>query len=320
MKYVFGPVPSRRLGKSLGIDPIPLKTCNWNCIYCQLGRTTPFTTERGNYAPRQAIPDEVELALGNLHPGETDWITFVGSGEPTLHIDLGWMIRQVKARSNLPVAVITNGSLLYLPEVREELAAADAILPTLDAGNALLYRRINRAAPPLTFEQLIEGLILFRRMYTGKLWIETMLLRGLNDDEKTLQEISLVMERIQPDRIHITLPIRPPAEAGVCPADESGLQRAGKFLGKVAQVSIPTAAEAQAVRLGELVEIIPSIVTRHPMRESELVVLLNRWTPDEVRAAIQALADQNCISTKQLNDQVYWCVSPGHHGGKKETK
>ena len=130
MKYVFGPVPSRRLGKSLGIDPIPLKTCNWNCVYCQLGRTRPLTNTRREYIPSQDILTEIQQALVEYQPGEIDWITFVGSGEPTLHSELGWLIQHVKKLTDLPVAVITNGALLYLPKVRTELTAADAVLPT----------------------------------------------------------------------------------------------------------------------------------------------------------------------------------------------
>lgn len=121
MKYVFGPVPSRRLGQSLGVDPIPFKTCNWNCVYCQLGRTTPLINVRRNYVPREEIVAQVKTALEAHQPGEIDWVTFVGSGEPTLQASLGWMIRQVKALTTIPVAVITNGSLLYQPDVREDI-------------------------------------------------------------------------------------------------------------------------------------------------------------------------------------------------------
>jgi wyosine [tRNA(Phe)-imidazoG37] synthetase (radical SAM superfamily) len=136
MKYVFGPVPSRRLGQSLGIDTIPLKTCNWNCVYCQLGRTRPLTNRRKDYFPVQEIISDVRQALSAHQPGEIDWVTFVGSGEPLLHTHMGHLVRQVNALTDLPIAVITNGSLLYLPEVRRELSAADAVLPTLDAGSA----------------------------------------------------------------------------------------------------------------------------------------------------------------------------------------
>lgn len=136
LKYVYGPVPSRRLGQSLGIDTIPLKTCNWNCVYCQLGRTQPLVNERKGYYPSEEILAEVREALEAHKPGEIDWVTFVGSGEPLLHARIGRLIQQVKGMTELPVAVITNGSLLYLLEVRQELVSADAVLPTLDAGTA----------------------------------------------------------------------------------------------------------------------------------------------------------------------------------------
>ncbi|HRE29884.1 MAG TPA: radical SAM protein, partial [Anaerolineales bacterium] len=129
MQYVYGPIPSRRLGQSLGIDLIPLKTCNWNCVYCQLGRSVPLTNERKEYAPRAEVLAEARAALAAHPAGAIDWVSFVGSGEPTLHSGIGWLIREVQAGTDRPVAVITNGSLLHLPEVRRDLATADAVLP-----------------------------------------------------------------------------------------------------------------------------------------------------------------------------------------------
>ena len=227
MKFVFGPVPSRRLGQSLGIDPVPLKTCNWNCVYCQLGRTIPLKNERREFFPREDILAEVEQALASHAPGEIDWVTFVGSGETTLHAGIGWLIRQVKLLTHLPVAVITNGSLLYLPEMRCELSPADAVLPSLDAGNARLYRKINRPHPEISFKRLVNGLIAFRKEYQGKLWVEVMLVRGLNDTEAAaLREIATILKSIQPDEVHILQPDRPPVETWVQPPDEEGLLRA----------------------------------------------------------------------------------------------
>ncbi len=161
MKYVFGPVPTRRLGQSLGIDPVPLKTCNWNCVYCQLGRSLPMTIEQKDFFPAEEILTEVKNALESHQPGEIDWITFVGSGETTLYTSLGWLIREVKKLTNLPVAVITNGSLLYKREIRQDLLAADAVLPSLDAGTPELYQLINRPYPTLSFESLLNGMIAF---------------------------------------------------------------------------------------------------------------------------------------------------------------
>jgi wyosine [tRNA(Phe)-imidazoG37] synthetase (radical SAM superfamily) len=316
MKYVFGPVPSRRLGQSLGIDTIPLKTCNWNCVYCQLGRSVPLTSERGEYFPRADILAEVKQELAAHQTGEIDWVTFVGSGEPTLHSGIGWLIRQVKALTNLPVAVITNGSLLYLPEVCIELSTADAILPTLDAGNTWLYRQINRAAPRFTFDRLVEGLYLFRQTYSGKLWIEIMLIQGMNDTEEALQEIAQILNHIQPDQVHITLPVRPPAEAWVRPADETGLQRAEKILGKVVHLSTPAASETRAVRMGDLAKTVLSVVTRHPMQEKELFILLSRWSAEEVRAVLEDLADRHEVQTVERGGRSFWSAAAAHYPAK----
>jgi len=301
MNYVFGPVPSRRLGFSLGIDPLPFKTCNWNCIYCQLGRTSPLTLERGEYVSRQDLIAEVSQVLTASPPGEIDWVTFVGSGEPTLHSGLGWMIRQVKALTDIPVAVITNGSLLYLPEVRDELSAADAILPTLDSGNSNLYKQINRAAPRFSLDRLVEGIDLFRRMYSGKIWIEVMLIKGMNDTSEALHEIAHLMKRLKPDGIHITLPIRPPAEVEVQPSDESGILRAKDILGEITHVSIPITIEAQAMGDGDLGERILNIVTRHPMQENELQTLLTNWSAQQIHESIEELYDHNLIKMVELD-------------------
>jgi len=313
MKYIFGPIPSRRLGKSLGIDPVPLKTCNWNCVYCQLGRSAPLTLERGEYVPRHELLAEVEQTLAAYRPGEIDWVTFVGSGEPTLHSGLGWMVRQVKALTDLPVAVITNGSLLYLPEVRDELSVADTVMPTLDAGSARLYRQINRAAPPFSFEKLAEGLYRFRQMYYGKLWIEVMLIHGLNDTPEALQELALALKAIQPDQVHITLPVRPPAEAWVRPSDMAGLRRAEAILGKVALVSVPAASEARAARTGELAETILSVVTRHPMQEDELMILFSRWSEEEVHVALDALAREHKIQALERDGRSFWGAAAANY-------
>lgn len=290
MKYVFGPVPSRRLGQSLGIDIIPLKTCNWNCVYCQLGRSVPMTNERREYFLRKTILAEVKKALADHKPGEIDWVTFVGSGEPTLHSSLGWLIRQVKDLTDLPIAVITNGSLLYLSQVREELAAADVVMPSLDAGTAVLYRKINRAHPTVTFERLVNGLIAFQQMYSGRLWVEVMLVQGMNDTETALREIAAVLHRVQPDEVHINLPTRPPAETWVRPSDEEGIMRALAILGDIAHVVHPAEGVFDLGNCDTAVEAIINIITRHPMRQDELERALSQWTPDHVRDVLTELA------------------------------
>lgn len=289
MNYVFGPVPSRRLGQSLGIDTIPLKTCNWNCIYCQLGRSMPLTNERQAYYPAAEILSQVEDTLAQHQPGEIDWLTFVGSGEPTLHSGLGELIRGVKELSDLPVAVITNGSLLYRRQVQQALLPADAVLPSLDAGSAELYRRINRPHPQTTFARLVSGLTAFRREYTGKLWIEVMLIHGLNDSEEALHKIANVLRRIQPDEVHINLPTRPPAETWVKPADEEALIRALVIFSDVAKVIHPAEGVFDLEGCGSVLEAILGIITRHPMRQDELEKALAHWAPDQIDSILAEL-------------------------------
>ncbi len=313
MSLVFGPVPSRRLGQSLGIDPIPLKTCNWNCVYCQLGRSTPLVNERKNYCAPEAILAEVQAALAAHRPGDIDWITFVGSGEPTLHASLGLLIRQVKTLTDLPVAVITNGSLLYLPEVRQELSAADAVLPTLDAGNAQLYRKINRPWPRLTFERLLDGLIAFRQMYHGKLWIEVMLVQGLNDTEDALRGIAAALQRIKPDQVHIVLPTRPPAEPWVKPPDEDGVMRTVAILGDVARVVHPAEGTFDLSGYNSVVDAIVSIITRHPMREDELARALERWTPGQVQEALEALVASGQAQVVERYGARFWSAASAQY-------
>jgi wyosine [tRNA(Phe)-imidazoG37] synthetase (radical SAM superfamily) len=313
MKYVFGPVPSRRLGQSLGIDTIPLKTCNWNCVYCQLGRTQPLTNERKEYVPRDEILSQVKEALHAHAQGEIDWVTFVGSGEPLLHSCMGYLIRQVKEITELPVAVITNGSLLYLPEVRQELLEADAILPSLDAGTSELYRKINRPHPELTFARLVEGLIDFRQEYHGRLWVEVMLVRGLNDTPQTLVDIVAVLQEIKPDEVHLNLPTRPPAETWVQPPTAESLMRAMAILGGSAEVVHPAEGSFDLSGYEDPIDAIIGIITRHPMRQEELERSLASWSPGRVS---QALAELKASGRAQIVERYgvrFWSAASAHY-------
>lgn len=312
MKYIFGPVPSRRLGKSLGIDNIPLKTCNWNCVYCQLGRSRPLINERKAYYPREEILEDVREALTTHKSGEIDWVTFVGSGEPTLDASLGWLIRQVKGITDIPVAVITNGALLYLPEVRHDMLAADAVLPSLDAGTTKLYRQINRPHPEITYERLLEGLTAFRRAYKGKLWIEVMLVRGLNDTEEALRSIANRLDQLKPDEVHINLPTRPPVEAWVQPPDEEGLMRASAILGDIARIVHPAEGTFDLSGFDNLLDAVVGIITRHPLPQEELEGTLSQWMPSRVE---QLLVDLETSGRAQVVERYgvrFWVATPSY--------
>jgi wyosine [tRNA(Phe)-imidazoG37] synthetase (radical SAM superfamily) len=312
MKYVYGPVPSRRLGQSLGIDPIPLKTCNWNCVYCQLGRTVPLVSVRKEYAPPDVILDEIQEALAAHAPGEIDWVTFVGSGEPTLHVGIGRMIREVKALTDLPVAVITNGSLLYLPQVRQALATADAVMPSLDAGKRALYLKVNRPHPEVTYERLVKGLTAFRRVYQGELWPEVMLVWGLNDTEEALSDIATILRRVRPDRVAINLPTRPPVETWVQPPDKEGLMRAVAILGDAAEVMHPIEGTFDLGDFRNVVEAVVGIITRHPMRQEELERTLAQWAPGQVSEALGELEASGEAQVVERYGARFWTAAPSH--------
>ena len=318
MNCVFGPVPSRRLGQSLGIDPIPFKTCNWSCVYCQLGRTSPRTVDRQDFYPPDDIVAAVKTALDAHRADNINWITFVGSGEPTLHASLGRIIRSVKALTEMPVAVITNGSLLHQEEVRQELAAADAVLPSLDAGSERLYRRINRPAGPFTFNRHVDGLAAFRQAYDGKLWVETMLLKGLNDTPDALTDLAAVLRRVAPDEVHIVLPTRPPGEPWVEPADRESLTRASEVLGQVARV-LPPAEQGTFDLSGydDVVDAVVGVITRHPMREQQLLQTLDRWTPGQVTHALEQLAASNRARQVTRYGQRFWASVKAHYADQQ---
>jgi wyosine [tRNA(Phe)-imidazoG37] synthetase (radical SAM superfamily) len=320
MKYVFGPVPSRRLGQSLGIDTIPLKTCNWNCVYCQLGRTRPLTNERREYVPTDVVLSQVKEALAGHKAGEIDWLTFVGSGEPALHSGLGQLIAGVKSLSDLPVAVITNGSLLYLPQVRAALKKADAVLPSLDAGSAQLYRQINRPHPETMFERLVNGLIAFRREFTGKLWIEVMLVQDLNDSEEALEEIAALLKRIRPDEVHINLPTRPPAETWVRPASEEAVLRALVKFSDIARVVHPAEGVFDLGCCDSVFEAILAIITRHPMRQEQLEKALGQLAPEKAADVVAELEASDRVQIVERLGVRFWSTDLAYYPDETRSR
>ena len=228
MKTVFGPVPSRRLGFSLGVDLVPFKTCTLDCVYCQLGRTTNLTLDRREYVPEEQVIGDISTALGK--GGRVDWITFSGSGEPTLHSRIGALIRRVKEMTSVPVAVLTNGTLLSLPQVRDDLSAADLVIPSVDAGTEEVFRILNRPHSALSLEKLIAGIAAFSASFPGRLWIEVMLVRGLNDSAGELGAIAAAMARIGPERVQLNTVVRPPAEPDALRLGPDAMEKAKSIM------------------------------------------------------------------------------------------
>lgn len=209
MSYVFGPVPSRRLGRSLGIDVVPFKTCTYDCLYCQLGLTTDKTIERREWVPLNDVLAELREKLSS----KPDYITLSGSGEPTLYSKIGELIDRIKALTDIPVAVLTNGSLLWQPAVRQDLLKADLVVPSLDADNEDMFRRVNRPHESITFDKMLQGLIDFRKEFKGQYWLEVFILAGETDSDTEVDKIIQCVEVIKPDRVQLNTVTRPPADS-----------------------------------------------------------------------------------------------------------
>lgn len=307
--YVYGPVPSRRLGYSLGVSPIPAKTCSYTCVYCQLGRTTALETDRKSYFPRQDILDEIISMARSSNP---EIVTFVGDGEPTLCKDLGWLISQAKQNLDLPVAVITNGSLLYMPDVRQDLLEADVILPTLDAGDQVTFKKINRPHHDIDFDTMLQGLIDFRKGYSGKIWLEVMLVKGMNDSEIELLKIKKAADQIEPDRIYVVVPIRPPAEDWVEPPDAETILMAQRIFQKSIPLSEREAGDFGLEEFTDARQAIIEIGSRHPLRKSQAQEIEKRLSrPGTVERMIAA----GEMDEKEYKGEIY--LLPAHFKRKR---
>lgn len=265
-KYVYGVVPSRRLGLSLGISPIPKKTCNYSCIYCQLGRTDRMTNTREMFYKAEDILKELEVFLKTNN--EFDVVTIVGEGEPTLYSGLGELIDGIHKAMDKPVAVITNGALLYLKEVKEELMKADIVLPTLDAYDEDIFKRINRPHGSLQYSQVLKGLEDFSKEFTGQLWIELMLIEGINDRKDSWQKYKKLLENIKYDKLYLNTPVRPPAEEGVNIVDNKIMKEADEMLGGIC-IDLLVSEGFKSEKEDDY-EAVLSIIKRHPMNQYEI--------------------------------------------------
>ncbi|HPR64507.1 MAG TPA: radical SAM protein [Thermoanaerobaculia bacterium] len=217
----YGPVASRRLGRSLGVDIVPYKVCTFDCIYCQLGRTTIKTIQRTVLTSVTELKTDLERQLSSSEPPDT--ITLAGSGEPTLHSGLGRIIREIKGITNIPLAVLTNGSLLWMPEVRESLMESDLVLPSLDAGNMHTFKKVNRPHTDLVFDRMVEGISTFTQDFPGEVWLEILLVAGINDDRSDVRRIADHVAWIKPARVQLNTAHRPPSESFVRPVPRKEL-------------------------------------------------------------------------------------------------
>lgn len=274
--YIFGPVPSRRLGQSLGVSPIPEKTCNYNCIYCQLGRTNKMTNKRHSFFPLKEIMNELKTYM--KEKVNFDVITIVGEGEPTLYADLGMLIDEIKTLTDKPVVVITNSALMSDEGVRDALYKADIVLPTMDAFDEESLKKINRPFGTIKFTEVLQGLIEFSHHYKGKMWVEIMLVAGFNDSDKQLAALKMQLEKLKFDRVYVNTPVRPPSESYAKKVSRETLEKANKMFSALSIENL-TAGEFFS-NDPDIIEAVLEIITRHPMKEDEIKEFIKRRNED----------------------------------------
>lgn len=274
LKHVYGPVLSRRLGRSMGIDLVPFKVCTYDCVYCQLGKTTNKTIFRQKYGPIQEILKELQEQLAVYEA--PNYVSIAGSGEPTLNSAIGEVIHEIKSLTDIPVAVFTNGALLWMPEVRDALMEADIVLPSLDAGDDHLFQYVNRPHCDISFVQMVDGIVDFTKSFSGEVWLEVLLLAGVTGVNSEVSKIAKIVERIGPARTQLNTVSRPPSEGFAFPLSVEQLcALKGFFPGKV---DIIEEKEGN----------VPMNPTFSGAREADILVLLSRrpCTSSEVASGL----------------------------------
>lgn len=299
-KYLFGPVPSRRLGISLGIDLVPKKICTLDCVYCEVGKTTQLTTERKEYVKLNKIKEELNhFFLNNPDP---DYLTLSGSGEPTLNIHTGEIIEYLKEiKPNLPIAVITNGTLLSDKSVRKELMRADVVLPSLDAISQETFNKINRPAPNLNIEEYIQGLIDFKKEFNGEIWLEIFILPGYNDSKEELIKMKELLKLIKPNLIQLNTLDRPGTIDGIRAATEEELNNIIDYLG-LENIQIISKVKNRKNILSYRKDIESTIletISRRPCTPEDLSIILGLHI-NELNKYLGTLIKDNIIETQQL--------------------
>jgi wyosine [tRNA(Phe)-imidazoG37] synthetase (radical SAM superfamily) len=302
--HLYGPVPSRRLGRSLGIDLVPHKICTYDCIYCQIGKTSDKTLTRKEYISVDEILGEVKRFLKE-ETSPIDHLSLSGSGEPTLHSKIDSVIGGIKEITSIPVAVITNGSLLYEENVRESLLRADVILPSLDAASAEVFEKINRPHSGISVEKVIEGMVEFRRIYKGQIWLEVLFCKGVNDRQSELMLMKKAVDRIQPDRIHLNTVVRPPFEKWAVPLDQGTMEEIRTFFGEKASIISEFDRHPPVATERDIKEEVLKILRRRPLSLRDLSKGMG-IQESEIEKYIQPLVSEGKIRARKFGDSIYY--------------
>jgi wyosine [tRNA(Phe)-imidazoG37] synthetase (radical SAM superfamily) len=318
--YLYGPVPSRRLGRSLGVDIVPFKVCSLDCVYCQLGRTLEKTVERRDYVPIESVLAELKQALAeNI---EVDFISIAGSGEPTLHARLGELIGGMKQVTDIPVAIITNGTLFYLPDVRRDCTKADVVMPSLDAADEETFRRINHPCQGINIEKVISGLCAFREEFSGRIWLEVFFVEGINTGREQIARIREAIEQIRPDKVQLNTAVRPTADPTVRRVDAEALHEIAALLGPRCEVVAdpsphhqaltekePRSTPGTAAKTTSTAQTLLSMLKRRPCSLSDIRASLG-LSRNEAMKHISDLQNQGLIQSEKRGASTYYKACP----------
>ncbi len=304
MKYTYGPVPSRRLGLSLGVDLVPKKICSYDCIYCQIGRPTLQTVERKEYVSARFILRDVEQSLRQW--GEKlDYIAISGSGEPTLNTAIEKIIQGIKKLTMTPVAVITNSSLLHLEEVRQALLPADVIMPSLDAVTPSVFQTINRPLPTIEIEQIIQGLAALRKEYKGQIWLEILFCRGVNDTQEEIGRLQEAIRIIRPDKVQLNTVVRPGVEDYAAALAPGRMEEIKNALGADAEIIAEFEGDRHRMPQEAIEEQVIRIIERRPETPDDLAKALG--IPDlEIAKILDKLTKEDKVTYRVFNQRVFY--------------
>ena len=304
-RYLFGPVPSRRLGRSLGIDLVPQKTCTFDCTYCECGRTTVLTLERREYVPTDRVIAEIDDCLAKAP--DIDYVTFAGSGEPTLHSGIGDIISFIKDRyPRYRVAVLTNGALFVDPDVRAALMRADLVVPSLDAVSEDIFRDINRPSPGITAGQVVAGLVAFSREFPGTIWLEVFIVPGKNDTDEELLRLRDAVAVIAPDRVQVNTLDRPGTDIRVRRASPRTLERARTIIGGNAEVIGAASCEpATAPEMRDVADMLLATLRRRPCTVADLS-RISGLRPAEVTKHLRILEEKGAVEPVREQRGVFY--------------
>ena len=304
---LFGPVPSRRLGLSLGIDLTIPKTCTLDCVYCQLGKTNCLTATRSQMVPAKSVLSDLQTLSSHLGTSDVDYVTLSGSGEPTLNTDIEAVINAAKRVMSHPVAVITNSTILHDKQVRQALMAADLVIPSLDAADEATFHLVNRPTPEIQFSQVLSGLIAFSQAYNGLLWLEIMLVKGMNDSLEHIARLRQLLTRIKYDKIQLNTPQRPPAEPEAKPLDSAMLDRACSLLGPRCEIIAEFTSSSHYQEM-ESRQALLNTLSRRPLTLNDITASLG-INPNEAVKLIALLRQAELVNVINHNGTRYFAVS-----------